>query len=131
MVIATCIATQGAWHNKYTAFYRGETFRREFSQLGELRSLVSENVHVMALTATATRQTRKSIFTTLHMIKPKIVYVRPIKSNITFYVAVKSSIEQVFSPIVHQLLEKRVNMDRMIIFCKKYSEVSFIYLKDL
>ena len=62
----------------------GETFRREFSQLGELRSLVSEGVNVMALTATATRQTRKSIFSTLHMLKPKIVYLRPIKDNIFF-----------------------------------------------
>ena len=63
---------------------RGETFRRGFSQLGELRSLVSEGVNVMALTATATRQTRKSIFSTLHMLKPKIVYLRPIKDNIFF-----------------------------------------------
>ena len=65
--------------------------------------LVSEGVNVMALTATATRQTRKSIFSTLHMLKPKIVYIRPIEDNIFFSVA----IEQVLSPIVHRLLEER------------------------
>ena len=81
----------------------------------------------MALMATATRQTRKSIFSTLHMLKPKIVYLRPIKDNIFFSVAIKSSIEQVFSPIVHRLLEERMTMDRIIIFCRKYSEVSSIY----
>ena len=106
---------------------RGETFRREFSQLGELRSLVSEGVNVMALTATATRQTRKSIFSTLHMLKPQIVYLRPIKDKIFFSVAIKLSIEQVFSPIVHRLLEERMTIDRIIIFCRKYSKVSSIY----
>ena len=45
----------------------------------------------------------------------------------------KSLIEQVFSPIVHRLLEERMTMDRIIIFFKKYFEVSSIYsyFKDL
>ena len=60
-------------------------------------------------------------------------FLRPIKENIFFSVAIKSSIEQVFSPIVHQLLEERMTMDRIIIFCRKYSEVSSIIVisKDL
>ena len=87
----------------------------------------------MALTATATRQTRKSIFSTLHMLKPKIVYLRPIKDNIFFAVAIKSSIEQVFSPIVHQLLEERMTMDRIIIFAENTpkSLLFIVISKDL
>ena len=94
-------------------YYRGETFRREFAQLGELRSLVSSDVHVMAMTATATCTTRKAIFKVLHMVKPKIVYVKPVRDNITYVVAQKSL---VFDPIIRQLMEERMSMGRIIIF---------------
>ena len=40
-------------------YFRGDCFRREFSRLGELRSVIPENVNVMALTATATVSTRR------------------------------------------------------------------------
>ena len=80
----------------------------------------------MALTATATRQTRTSIFKTLHMTTPKIVYVRPAKNNLYFAVAENSTIEHVFSPIVRLLLSERDCMDRIIVFCKRYSEVTSI-----
>ncbi len=39
----------------------GEKFRTEYSHLNEIRSLISETVKVMALTATATKITRNFI----------------------------------------------------------------------
>ena len=108
-------------------FSRGESFRKEFSQLGELRSLISEHVHVMAITATATRSTRKVIFKQLNMIQPKIIYVKPVKNNITYAVAEKYTISQVFSPIVKRLMKERKSMSRLIVFCKQCSEVAMIY----
>ncbi len=41
--------------------------------------------------------------------------------------AVKTSVSQVFDPIVKRLLRERMSMDRMIIFCKQCSEVAIIY----
>ena len=61
------------------------------------------------------------------MNSPKLVYVKPIKSNIYFAAAEKSTIEQVFSPIMKQLQRQRGKMERIIIFCMKYSEVTSIY----
>ena len=81
----------------------------------------------MAMTATATQATRRCIFKTLHMIQPKIVYVRPVKNNITYEVAVKSSIREVFSPIIQRLCKERAKMGRIIVFCKQYTEVGLIY----
>ena len=52
---------------------RGDTFRPEFSHLGEVRSIVPESVHVMALTATATNTTRAAIIKILDMQKPIII----------------------------------------------------------
>ena len=57
--------------------HRGESFRREFSQLGDVRSLIPESVHIMALTATATKSTRRDIIKILRMIKPAIVSISP------------------------------------------------------
>ena len=44
-------------HNGYyflLFLYLGESFRKEFSDLGEIRSIVPRRVRLMALTATAT-----------------------------------------------------------------------------
>lgn len=64
------------------------------------------------------------------MLKPKIVYIKPIKLNIVYAVATKTTIEQVFSPVICRSLEERGSMDRMMVFCKRYTEASSIYLKD-
>ena len=45
--------------NFTSIFNRGETFRNEFLSIGEARSLVPDNVRMMALTATATQTTRQ------------------------------------------------------------------------
>ena len=46
---------------------RGDSFRRKFSRLGELCSIIPEHVNVMALTAMATVSTRKEIVKSLDM----------------------------------------------------------------
>lgn len=67
-------------------YYRGDSFRQEFSKLGELRSLIPGGVKIMALTATATVATRKSICKSLGLVKPVIVSASPDKPNIKFIV---------------------------------------------
>ena len=46
-------------------YRRGDDFRVEFAHLGEIRSLVPDSVHMMALTATATRSLR-AVICSLH-----------------------------------------------------------------
>ena len=40
---------------------RGESFRKEFSELGDVRCLIPESVRIVAPTATATRSTRQAV----------------------------------------------------------------------
>ena len=40
---------------------RGNDFRVAYAHLGELRSVINENVNVMALTATATKETYETV----------------------------------------------------------------------
>ena len=108
-------------------YFRGSSFRPEFSQLGEIRSIIPESVKVMALTATATKTTRASIIKLLDMHTPTVVSVHPGKNNIMYYVNEKSSISGSFTPICDKLAEKSTAMGRMIILCHTYDEVTAIY----
>ena len=107
---------------------RGKNFRSEFSHLGEVRSLVSSRVQIMALTATATRQSRQDICRTLGMTKPEVVSQSPNKPNITYELHVKrETIEETLAPLVEQLRRERNTMERVLIFCQKYDDVTHIY----
>ena len=90
--------------------YRGNSFRHEFSHLGELRSIIPENVNVMALTATATDTTRTAIIRALDMQEPKIISVSPVKHNIVYAVAQKSEISASFEPLCNKLAMHRTEM---------------------
>ena len=109
--------------------YRGETFRAAFSQVGEVRSLIPKTVHVMALTATATKETRKAVCRKLGMTDPVIVSQVPNRPNIR-YTVVQSpgNIEDAFAPLVEQLQRERTLMERIIIYCRTYEICSTIYL---
>ncbi len=92
------------WH------IRGDTFRKDFSHLSEVRSIVPDTVHLMALTATATLSTQK--------------YISP-HSNITLYcVGDKPSngIASSFKAICEALVKNK-KMDRTLIFCRSYRDV--------
>ena len=86
----------------YYLYFRGESFRKEFTHLSELRSILSESVHLMALTATTTTATRKFVIENLCVQKPAIVHVPPAKDNITYFVVDKpqNGIATAFHPLL-------------------------------
>ena len=111
-----------AWELLFFSIFilRGKTFRKEFSDIGEIRSIVPRRVRLMALTATATLSTRKFIIKNLNMQGTAIVYVPPLKKNITYFVADKpiGGISEAFQPIVDRLKRERT-MNRIIIFVER------------
>lgn len=110
------------------SYNRGESFRKEFARLGEVRSLLAENVRVMALTATAKISSRRAICRVLGMSRPVIVSESPNKPNIKYSVHLKScSIEEAFAPSVEEVEQKRMNTDKTIIFCRSYENITRIY----
>ena len=60
--------------------FRGLTFRKAFARIGEVRSIIPQHVHVMALTATATKATRRCIIQKLGMANTKVINISPEKS---------------------------------------------------
>lgn len=111
-------------HDNNYILCRGTSFRRDFATLSEVRSIVPRSVRLMALTATATLPTRRFIIKNLGMKTPAIVYVPPVKDNITYHVydKPKGGIPAAFMPIVKGLLCNK-NMGRIIIFCYSYESV--------
>ena len=101
-------------------FCRGETFRKEFSNIGEARSLLPPGVCMMALTATATKSTRQHVCQLLGMVHPFVVSVSPNRKNIKYILKIGTEIEEIFEPLVDQLRRYRVGMGKVIIFCRGY-----------
>ena len=107
---------------------RGESFRRAFSRLSEVRSIIPNSVKLMALTATATTNTRRSVCRILGMVQPSIVALSPNRVNIHYSVHKKeATIEKTFSELVNELREKRLQTPRTVIFCRSYEDVGYIY----
>ena len=108
---------------------RGENFRKEFFNLGEVRSLIPTDVNIMALTATATVQTRKAICKTLGMVAPILVVESPNKPHIKYSIVLNpGTLEETFAPLVEELRHCRQLTDRVIVFCRTYDSCSLIYL---
>ena len=82
----------------------------------------------MALTATATKSTRKEICKSLGMIRPVLILLSTEKNNIIYKVSEKiEGFEETFAPLV-ELCSKHTKMEKTIIFCRTYDQTSHIYL---
>ena len=81
----------------------GDTFRATLKSIGEVRSLLPPNVHVMALTATATTKLQVSVESILGMKNPASVIIVPCKPNIMYAVGIFKSVQETFAPILGRL----------------------------
>ena len=83
----------------------------------------------MALTATATKQSRQKISEILGMVNVDVVSASLNRPNIKYCVIQKlSSLEETFAPLVEEVKYHQVNADRTIIFCRTHDDCSMIYL---
>lgn len=86
----------------------------------------------MALTATATKSSRRSICRILGMNRPAIFASIPNKPNIKYVVQEKSSsLQEIFLELVDELRIQRIKYERTIVFCRSYNDCAqiFIFLK--
>ena len=83
----------------------------------------------MALTATATKSTRKAVIKLLNMHQPVVISVTPSKPNIVYCLQEKGkSMEETLAPLICKLQQQRIKQDhKMIIFCKRYEVCSRMY----
>ena len=104
-------------------------FRETYSELHELRSL-APTVKMIALTATATASTRKTITEVLMMENAHVVYVNPGKMNIAYSVHYKEkekSVEDYFQWLAAEIKELKSKAPRTIIYCQTIKQCALIY----
>ncbi|XP_003391313.1 PREDICTED: ATP-dependent DNA helicase Q1-like [Amphimedon queenslandica] len=83
----------------------------------------------MALTATATKATRKEVMRILGMRNAVLVTKSPDKPNIYYSVSEKNeSIDDTFEPLIQELRTSRLQTVKTIIFCRTYQDCSYLYL---
>ena len=79
----------------------------------------------MALTATATKNSRRSIS---RMTRPAIFASKPNRPNIKYIVCVKSStVKESFLPLVHDIRRLRMSSEKTIVFCRTYNDCANIF----
>ena len=107
--------------------YRGPKFRCLYSQIVELRSFLSTETPILALTATATQSVYEIVRKNLCMKDPVIVAKSPNKPNICYSVIrVSRELKKSFGWLVDQLKVNR-DLDRVIVFCRSISTCTNLY----
>ena len=123
-------------HNLFILIMQGTStnnnlvpFRDCYSRLHELRSLAPA-VHMIALTATATKTTRETIFDVLLMDNPCVIFESPNKDNIAYvveYMPKDVDLEHYFAWLIEELREKKELCDRTILYCQTIKQCGLLY----
>ena len=95
---------------------------------GEIRSLIPNNVRMVALTATATLKLRMQVTVILGMINELVVTLSPCKPNIMYTVRKMTTVLDTFLPMVEKLRSERILFPRIIIYCRRYEECAELYM---
>ena len=123
---AHCIVEWGTSSNNK----KNTAFRIWYSRLNELRSLVGKGVSFMALTATATKRTKRQIFDMLELINPFEVVDNPNRPNICFVVQKMDNSIQIgdhFKFLINDLKEHREKATRTIIYCQTIKQCAVLF----
>ena len=100
-----------------------------YSELHELRSL-APSVKMIALTATATSSTKKTIIDVLRMENPHTIFQNPSKPNVgysVFYIPKDRTLEDYFQWLDDELLTQGTNSTRTIVYCQTIKQCGLLY----
>jgi len=82
----------------------------------------------MALTATATKSLQREVGVILGMHNHISVAVSPCRTNIMYAVSTFSTVKETFQTLLLRLKEERLDMPRIIIYCRRHEEAADLYL---
>lgn len=83
---------------------------------------------MVALTATATLATQKTIIRSLQLYNPVSINISPDRPNIKYsVVSVKRDVSVSFAWLVRELREKRTRTPKVIVFCRSISSCASLY----
>ena len=92
-----------------------------------MRSLVPDNVHIVALTATVTVESFSTIAERLSLKSPALVGIRPNQPNIKYFVESLPSLEILCDTLSSGLQNLRLNFPKTLVFCRSLGDCSAMY----
>ena len=105
-----------------------EPFRAAYRRLGDLHSFIPTDIPFVALTATATTMTRRTITASLRMKNPTTVSLSPNHNNIRYSVqCVSEDFSVVFHWLFEELLMKGQKTNKTIVFCRTIETCARLY----
>ena len=105
----------------------GDSFRRAFAIIGEVRSIIPSHVNITALTATATKETLEVVKCRLSLVNPVIIGLSTNRPNIKLYVNEWKDLQSFCQHLSDELKVKRLNHPRTLVFCQNYVDCSNLY----
>ena len=97
-------------------------------RIGEVRSLISSSVHMMALTATATRSDRLAVTQTVGLRNPFVLTKCPTKANLVYHVRPFLTIAETFKVFAERLKNEKNKFPKTIIYGRSFGICADIYL---
>ena len=106
-----------------------EAFRKDYSRLGELPSLVHHDVPFITLTATATETVQRTIIKDLGMDGCVKILGDPNKTNVRYAVVDIDSTSSYgsFSVIIKDVEIIQINATKVLVFCRKKEHVKELF----
>lgn len=106
----------------------GDKFRVAFAKIGELRSLIPQHVHVLALTATATQETLRVVSHRLSLKDVVVVALPPSRPNIMYKVQPLQKLEEFSNCLSTDIKRLGIAFPKTVVFCQKYTDCSQLHL---
>ena len=105
-------------------------FRKWYSSLSELRSLIPSGVPFIALTATASNKTKNEIWKVLEFTSPYKVVESPDHQNIAYvsqHIDSGQEVNNYFGWLVEAVKENGENTERVLIYCQTVKQCASLY----
>ena len=106
---------------------RGDAFRIAFAEIGTLRSLLPKEVHILALTASAMKDTFDCVVERLSMQNPHVIGLPPSRDNIKYVVKPAIKTVEFVQCLCDELNATRTAMPKTVLFCATVQQVADIY----
>ena len=84
---------------------------------------------VVALTATATKETISAVAKRLNLKSPKIIALPPDRPNISYSVMQQPDLETIVDELARNLCQKGITYPKTVVFCRSYSVCAQMYMQ--
>lgn len=105
--------------------FRGDEFRFAFAEIGSVRSLIPRSVRILALTATATKETLESVKSRLSLQDPAVIGLPPDRVNIKYTVC--PPVKDLCHQLSDELASKRLDTPKTVLFCRSLQHCANIF----